>query len=317
MIRYSRTAATASGELMPAAARAAISATSTTPSPNGVGLNVLAPAPPHRSDAVIRPTVRTHVIWAERTGVRALITHKHAIYDGIQPGARYAAAREYHRRRALGTQEEYFQEDVGAAGTMLTFLLIVACSSTGQHFSTQRATQRHPASPVPIQVQIGAPAETRIDGKPIKFSLLTADQFARLTSSQLARLAASGQAIGIEFNPEYSIDSVLLNPQPFVVTDAKGHKLPANFGMAALHTGEKIMLVILTNTAADIASYSIDPSGTKFVAVGFLQPALPDARHDVELFDRGQSLKRFRIKYADVNPNAIMFVVESAYQVRG
>lgn len=37
MIRYSRTAPTANGELIPAAVRAAIRATSTTPRPNGSG----------------------------------------------------------------------------------------------------------------------------------------------------------------------------------------------------------------------------------------------------------------------------------------
>ena len=147
--------------------------------------------------------------------------------------------------------------------------------------------------------------------------MLTPDQFRKLTSQQLARLAVSGQLIGIEFNPGYSIDAVLLNPQPFVYTDAKGRNSLANFGMAALHTGEKIMLVVPINTAADLASYSIDPSGTKFVAVGFLQPALPGARHDVELFDRSQPDSRNRIKYRDVNPNTIMFVVASAYQVGG
>ena len=92
--------------------------------------------------------------------------------------------------------------------------------------------------------------------------MLTPDQFRKLTSQQLARLAVSGQLIGIEFNPGYSIDAVLLNPQPFVYTDAKGRNSLANFGMAALHTGEKIMLVVLINAAADIASYSIDPSAS-------------------------------------------------------
>ena len=208
-----------------------------------------------------------------------------------------------------------FLGGLGAAGVMLTSPLIEACSGTGQRPSTQHETQRHPASPV--QVQVGTPSETRIDGKLIRFSLLTPDQFAKLTSPQLARLAASGQAIGIEFNPAYGIDAVLLDPQPFVYTDTAGRNLPANFGIAALHTGEKIMLVILTNTASDIASYSIDPSGTKFVAVGFLQPAPPDARHDVDLFDRGQPLSKYRIKYRDVNPNAVMFIVASAYQLRG
>ena len=208
-----------------------------------------------------------------------------------------------------------FLGGLGAAGAMLASPWIEACSGTGQRSSTQHATQSHPASPV--QVQVGTPSETQIDGKPIRFSLLTPDQFAKLTSQQLARLAASGQAIGIEFSPGYSFDAVLLNPQPFVYTDTKGRNYPANFGIAALHTGEKIMLVILINTAADIASYSIDPYGTKFVAVGFLQPALPDARHDVELLDRGQPRKQYRIKYRDVNPNAIMFVVVSVYQVGG
>jgi hypothetical protein len=208
-----------------------------------------------------------------------------------------------------------FLGGLGAAGAMLTSPLIEACSSTGQRSSTQHATQRHPASPV--QIQVGAPSETQIDGKPIKFSLLTPDQFTKLTSQQLARLAASAQPIGIEFDPGYSIDAVLLNPQPFVYTDTKGRNILANFGIAALHTGKKIMLVILINTAANIASYSIDPSGTKFVAVGFLQPALPDARHDVELFDHSQPLRQNRIKYRDVNPNSIMFVVASAYQVDG
>src|SRR5215472_14048641 len=45
MIRYSRTAPTAAGELIPAAAKAVIRVTSTTPSPKGVGLKALAPAP--------------------------------------------------------------------------------------------------------------------------------------------------------------------------------------------------------------------------------------------------------------------------------
>jgi len=57
MIRYSRTAPTACGELIPAAARAAIRATSTTPRPNGVGLKVLAPAPaPHASTSLPQGT---------------------------------------------------------------------------------------------------------------------------------------------------------------------------------------------------------------------------------------------------------------------
>jgi len=70
-----------------------------------------------------------------------------------------------------------------------------------------------------------------------------------------------------------------------------------------------------SKAAADIASYSIDPSGTKYVVVGFLQPTPPNAKHYVELFDNGQTRKQDRIKYRDIHPNTIMLVVVSAYQV--
>lgn len=175
----------------------------------------------------------------------------------------------------------------------------------------------------PVQLQVGTPSATQIDGKTIRFSLLTPDQFAKLTRQQLAGLAESGQPIGIEFNPGDSIDAIRQDPQPFVYTDTKGRNFSAYFGMAVLHIGEKFMLVIPipsgtpggSNTTADIASYSIDPSGTKFVAVGFLQPALPGATNYVELFNRSQPLKENRIKHRDVNPNTVMFIVASAYQV--
>jgi hypothetical protein len=127
--------------------------------------------------------------------------------------------------------------------------------------------------------------------------LLTPDQFTKLTSQQLSRLAVSRQPIGIEFNPAYSTDAVQLASQFLTYKDAKGRDLLAIFGIAALHTGEKIMLIIpipastsgKSNTAADIASYSTDPSGTKFVAVGVLQPAPADAKHLVELFNNGRA----------------------------
>jgi len=146
-----------------------------------------------------------------------------------------------------------------------------------------------------------------------------------LTSQQLARLAVSRQPIGIEFNPAYSIDAVQLASQFLTYKDANGRDLLAIFGIAALHTGEKIMLMIpipagisgKSNAAADVASYSIDPSGRKFVAVGVLQPAPLNAKYLVELFNSGQPLEQNRIKYGDINPNTVIFVVASAYQVGG
>jgi hypothetical protein len=224
-----------------------------------------------------------------------------------------------------------FLGGLGVAGVMLASPLIESCSSTGQRSSTQHpvtgSSTRHPVigETRSAAQKIGTPAETQIDGKPAEFSLLTPGQFTKLTRQQLASLAVSRQPIGIEFNPAYSIDAVQLASQFLTYKDAKGRDLLAIFGIAALHTGEKIMLIIpipastsgKSNTAADIASYSIDPSGTKFVAVGVLQPAPPDAKHLVQLFNSGRPLGQDRIKYGDINPNTVMFVVVSAYQVGG